>query len=237
MGWFSQARALLSVRVASLKSESCFTQIPKLSTYIGTLLYFVSENAYAGPDIQTILNNVSRIIVPLTGVVLLFSYIGGVYMIIHALTMMKKFGNMSMQAQPGELAGPLMQLVVGAILIYLPTSTDTLSNSLFGSSNSIFGGSSTVNYSNVGSGSEVLGYVASDSFAQQWASMANTLVLYIQFVGFLSFVKGWFILSKSAGHGAPQDSVSKGITHIIGGLIAINFVAATNIIYNTIFGT
>ena len=222
MGWFSQARALLSVKLA----------------YLGSLLYFVSENAYAAPDIQTILNNVSRIIVPLTAMVLIVSFVAGVYMIIHALTMMKKFGNMSMQAQPGELGGPLVQLVVGAVLIYLPSSTDTLANSLFGTSNSIFGSdSSSVNYSNAGYGSELLGYVASNSFAEQWASMANTLVLYIQFVGFLSFVKGWFILSKSGGHGTQQGTVAKGITHILGGIVAINFVAASNIIYNTIFGT
>lgn len=223
MGWFSQARALLSVR---------------RWVSLGALLYFVSENAYAAPDLQAILTNVSKIIVPLTALVLLFSYIGGVWMIIHALTMMKKFGNMSMQAQPGELGGPLIQLCVGAVLIYLPTSTDTFMTSLFGASDSIFGsGSGGVNYSNAGSGAELLGYLPTDSFAQQWASMANTLVLYIQFVGFLSFVKGWFILSKSGGQGGQQGSVAKGVTHILGGLVAINFIAAVNIISNTIFGT
>lgn len=223
MGWFSRVRALLSARL--------------FWTSLASLLYFVSENAYAAPDLQTILTNVSKIIVPLTALVLLFSYIGGVYMIIHALTMMKKFGNMSMQAQPGELGGPLIQLVVGAVLIYLPTSTDALTNSLFGTSNSIFGSGGAVNYSNAGNGAEILGYLPSDSFAQQWAAMANTLVLYIQFIGLISFVKGWFILSKSAGHGAQQGSVGKGVTHILGGILAINFVAAADIIYNTIFGT
>ena len=64
--------------------------------------------------------------------------------------------------------------------------------------------------------------------------MANTLVLYIQFVGLLSFVKGWFILSKSVGYGAQQGSVSKGVTHILGGIVAINFISMVNIINNTI---
>lgn len=223
MGWFSRVRALLSVRK------------PRLWACLGLLLYFVCENAYAA-DIQTILNNVSRIIMPLTGMVLMISYVGGIYMIFHALTMFKKFGNMSQQAQPGEFSGPLMQLIVGAVLIYLPTSTDALTNSLFGTSASIFGYSS-VNYSNVGYGSEILGYIPSNSFSQQWASMANTLVLYIQFVGLLSFVKGWFILSKSAGHGAQQGTIAKGVTHILGGIVAINFVGMVDIISNTIFGT
>ncbi len=156
-------------------------------------------------------------------------------MIIHALTKLKKFGHMSMQAQPGELGGPLMQLVVGAVLIYLPTATDVLTNSFFGTSNSIFG-SGSVNYRNVGYGSELLGYLPTDSFSQQWASMANTLVLYIQFVGLLCFLKGWFILSKSAGHGAQPGTIGKGLTHIIGGIVAINFISMAKIINNTIFG-
>lgn len=223
MGWFSRVRALLSVRRS------------RLWACLGFLLYFVSETAYAA-DIQTILNNISSIIIPLTAMVLMISYAAGIYMVIHALTMFKKFGNMSMQAQPGEFSGPLMQLVVGAVLIYLPTSSEFLTNSLFGTSSSIFS-SSSVNYSNVGYGSEILGYLPTDTFSQQWAAMANTLVLYIQFVGLLSFIKGWFILSHSAGHGAQQGNFAKGITHIIGGIVAINFVSAVNIISNTIFGT
>lgn len=168
--------------------------------------------------------------------VLAISYLSGVWMIINALTKMKKFGNMTMQAQPGELGGPLMQFVVGAVLIYLPTATDALTHSIFGASDSIFG-SGSVNYRNVGYGSELLGYLPADSFSQQWAAMANTLVLYIQFVGLLSFVKGWFILSKSAGHGAQPGNVAKGLTHIIGGIVAINFISMATIINNTIFGT
>lgn len=221
---FSRVRALLSISLNS-----------RLWTYLGCLLYFVSENAYAA-DIQTILNNVSRIIVPLTTMVLIISYMSGVWMMINALTKLKKFGNMSMQAQPGELGGPLIKLAVGAVLIYLPSSTDALTASLFGASDSIFGSSGGVNYRNVGYGSEILGYLPADSFGQQWAAMANTLVLYIQFVGFLSFVKGWFILSKSAGQSGQQGSAGKSFTHILGGIMAINFISMARIINNTIFG-
>lgn len=221
---FSRVPALFSINFNS-----------RLFAYLGCLLYFVSENAYAA-GIQTILNNVSRIIVPLTTMVLIISYMSGVWMMINALTKLKKFGNMSMQAQPGELGGPLIKLAVGAVLIYLPSSTDALTASLFGTADSIFGSSGGINYRNVGYGSELLGYLPTDSFGQQWASMANTLVLYIQFVGFLSFVKGWFILSKSAGQSGQQGSAGKSFTHILGGIMAINFISMARIINNTIFG-
>ena len=71
-------------------------------------------------------------------------------MMIHALTKMKKFDNMGpMQGQPGELGDPLIQLIVVAVLIYLPSSTDVLMTSLFAASDSIFASFGGVNYSMV----------------------------------------------------------------------------------------
>jgi hypothetical protein len=199
------------------------------------ILWLFSEAVYAA-DMQTILANLSRIILPLTAMTLMISFAAGVYMIFHALTLFKKFGNMSMQAQPGELSGPLMQIFVGTVLIYLPTSSDVLMNSIFGTTQSLFGFNS-INYQNLGVGSSLLGYASGGGFAQQWAALANTLVFYIQFLGLLSFVKGWFILSKSVGQGAQPDMKAKGITHIIGGIIAMNFVGAINVIMNTVYGS
>lgn len=217
MAWYSPARVLASAKFAVVA------------------LWFFSSTAYAA-DVQTVLANLSRVIVPLTAMILMISFAGGIYMIFHALTLFKKFGNMSMQAQPGELAGPMMQLFVGAVLIYLPTSSDIFTSSIFGTADSLFGYGS-INYQNLGTGSSLLGYATGGSFNQQWAALANTLVLYIQFLGLLSFVKGWFILSKSVGQGAQPDMKAKGITHIIGGIIAMNFVGAVNIIMNTVYGT
>lgn len=208
--------------------------------YLFLLFSFLSENAYAASaDLQTVLNNLSRIIVPLTAMVLVISYMAGVYMIIHGLSMMKKLGNISTayQAQPGELGGPLVSIFVGAVLIYLPSSTDTFMESIFGTTASIFGFGSDINYANLGQGASLLGYVGGDTFQQQWASLANTLVLYIQFIGLLSFIKGWFIISKAAAPGQQPGVMAKGITHIVGGIVAMNFVGAVNIISNTIYGT
>lgn len=205
---------------------------------VALFLYFASGYAYA-IDIQTVLTNVSSIIQPLTALALMISFIAGIFMIMQALMAMKKFGNMStQQMQPGEIGGPFMKFVVGAILIYLPTSTDILMNSIFGSYNSIFG-SGTVNYQANGQGSALLTYMqgSGGGIGGQWAAMANTLVLYIQFLGLLSFIKGWFIISKSAGHGAQPGNFGKGVTHIIGGIIAINFISVVNIIMNTVYGT
>jgi len=203
-------------------------------------LVLLSENAYAA-DIQTVLTNVSKVIVPLTGMVLVISYVCGIYMIFHGISEMRKLTNFMMaQSQSESLSGPILHLVVGAILIWLPTSTDILTNTLFGGTNSIFGsgtGLNSINYSAAGTGSTLLSYLPGDGVTQQWASIADTLVLYIQFLGLLSFIKGWFLISKSAGAGGQQGNFAKGLTHIIGGIVAINFVGAVEIISNTVYGT
>ena len=190
------------------------------------------------PDIQTILTNISNVIVPLTALALAISFCAGIFFIFQALTALKNFGHIGMtgQAQPGEFAAPLTKLFIGAILIYLPSSTDAMTNSIFSTGASLFG-TGSINYQNLGSGSTLLGYGGVSGFGQQWAALANTLVLYIQFVGLLSMIKGWFILANSAGHSAQQGSVSRGFTHVIGGIIAMNFITAVNVINNTIFGT
>lgn len=206
------------------------------ATGIGVLLFLFSSNVYA-LDFATALKNLSKIINPLTSMVLVLCFCIGIFMIFNALTKMKKFGQLaSYHSQPGEFGGPLVSLIVGALLVYLPTSTDYLMNSLFQTANSMFSGGS-VDYSAYGEGSSLLSYASSSSLGQQWTALANTLVLFIQFLGFLSFVRGLIMLSKAATPGGNQQGMfAKGVTHVVGGVILINFVGAVNVIQNTIMG-
>lgn len=221
-----------------LRWNVCLSFMNTQKILLGLLLLLVHQQAYAVPDIGTIMSNLKHVIGPLTLMLLAISYTAGVYLIFSGLMMMKKMGNFAtQQSQPGELSGPMVKILVGAALIYLPSSTDTITSSLFGSGGASLFSNGGVSYSSLGSGSSLLGYMGGDSFNQQWVSIANTLVMYIQFLGLLSFVKGWFIISGTAGHSSQPGVVGKGITHIIGGVVAMNFVAAANVIYSTIFGS
>lgn len=202
-------------------------------------LILISECAFAVSDMPTILRNLRRIINPLTVLMLVVSFVCGVFFILKALIMFRKFGTTAqMGAQGGEVGGPILYLIVGAILLYLPTSTNILMNSLFGSTQSIFGGGG-INYQQLGTGQTLLGYTGSSTLERQWADLANTLVLFIQLLGFLSFLRGWLIISKlgKPGGGGEQGGFAKGLTHLIGGIVAINFVGVMQIIKNTIFGS
>lgn len=197
-------------------------------------ILLLSDPVYAATDIHTVLTNLQRIIAPLTLMVLIISYVAGIFFIFRAIILMKKFGS---GQQGGELSHPFMYLVVGTILIFLPSATSVTMTSLFGQTANIFSGN-VVNYGSMGQGQSLMSYSASSGggIGQQWTDLANTLVLYMQFLGFLSFVKGWFLVSKAAAPGSQGGNISKGITHIIGGIGLINIVGVVNIFRNTIWG-
>jgi hypothetical protein len=44
-------------------------------------------------------------------------------------------------------------------------------------------------------------------------------------VGIIAFARGWFILSHIAdSQGGQQNNFSKGLIHLIGGIICVNFI-------------
>lgn len=225
----------LYLQVRGLPSVDRFLQFTR--QFVGYLSLFVfmcllSDNAFALADITTIMTNISRVFAPLTLMVLMISYVAGIFFIFRSLVLFKKFG---MGQSQGDMGQPLLYLAVGTVLIFLPTTTDVTMNSLFGQTRSIFSGN--VNYSALGTGQSLMSYGNSSSIGNQWASFANTLVLYMQFLGFISFVKGWFIIAKSHSPSQQGGGVSKGITHIIGGIALINIVGVANIVSATIWGS
>lgn len=227
---------LYRTRYLNLVEQIARNLIPRMLSLFGLAFLLLSfpNPAYAA-DIQTVLTNLTSIVAPLTLMVLIISYVAGIFYIFKSISMMKKFGMMS-QTQHGEFSGPMLQLVVGTALIFLPTLTDVSMASLFGETASIFSGGS-VDYTQLGTGSTLLSYGANAGVEQQWANFANVLVLYIQFLGFLSFVKGWFLIAKvGSPGGAQQGGFAKGITHVIGGIVAVNIVGVFNILYNSIIG-
>jgi intracellular multiplication protein IcmC len=56
----------------------------------------------------------------------------------------------------------------------------------------------------------------------------------IQIVGFIAFVRGWILLARAAHQGGQQPGMlGKGITHIIGGIFAVNIFETWRVIQAT----
>lgn len=187
-------------------------------------------------DIQDMLVNIQSILNPGLALMLAISFIIGVYFVLKGLLKLKSFAMpLTQMSQPGELSGPVIHILIGAVLIYIPTSTDVLSNTLFGSGvTSLFNASGAANVYNLGQASSLLSLTSGVTLESQWATLINTVVYYMQFIGFLAFLRGWIILSHHE-KGQPSET-SKGIIHIVGGILAINFLPLVKAILNTVNG-
>ena len=56
----------------------------------------------------------------------------------------------------------------------------------------------------------------------------------VQIIGFIAFIRGWVILARAAHQGGQQPGIiGKGISHIVGGVFAINIFQTWRIVQAT----
>jgi len=201
---------------------------------MGLLLFSLPSTVMAA-DIQTIMTRLQEVLGPLVSLLLVICYVSGIGLVFRGLGMLRIFGMpLTHQSRQGEIAGPMVYLAVGSILIWIPTATGIVSETIFGSIPKLFTGTE-LNFQNMGTAStDLIGY-ASIEPEGTWSAMLDTIVMYMQFIGFLAFIRGWFIISHAGQPGVQPGSIAKGIVHIIGGILAVNFIPLVNILYNTIF--
>lgn len=157
----------------------------------------------------------------LESLVIAMSYVIGVTLIIRGIMMYRIFANQTYgSAQRGEIAGPLVFLVVGTVLIYFPSTISASVNTLFGTSQ-IAGFESLVSYQNVGP-------------SVRLHLLQDVIISYVQLIGLIAFIRGWVILSKMGHSGSQPGSIGKGVIHIVGGVILINLIGTITVLANTL---
>ncbi len=169
---------------------------------------------FSSMDVGAAVNNLTGAFSSLTNLVIAISYITGVALVFRGFAMYRAFGqHITMQSKGGEVAGPMVFIVVGAMLIYLPS---TLGSSMI----TIFG-------TETADTSSLLSYSPNEG-GQNWENISEVLRSYMNLIGMIAFVRGWIILAKMGHPGAQPGSVAKGITHVVGGVLLINIVATVN---------
>lgn len=199
-------------------------------------------------DLHGVLNNIKSIFPALTKLILAICFICGLGFFIRGAWVLHTFGQMQNQLQrPNGIASPFIYILIGAMLIYIPSNTNMFSSTIFANSfNNIFG---TGNSSEVlilertggplggelhvknnilfdeAGGTKLMNYVELGiGIGLEWADLINTVITFVQLVGFIAFVRGWFIISHTAEPNGQQGTFGKGLIHLIGGIISINFV-------------
>jgi len=141
----------------------------------------------------------------LTGI--LFAFLG-----IHKL---KHYGDMrTMMTSSAELKGPLLYLLTAACFLFFPSTFSTLLQTFFNSST-------------------LLSYQVVPEFGSNFNMMLKSLGLIVQLVGVIAFFRGWLLIIRLANHGAQPGTFGKAVTHIVGGIFAINIFFTWEILEKT----
>jgi intracellular multiplication protein IcmC len=181
------------------------------------------SDGWAGNQID-VLSNLAQSLIPVQRMVTGAAYVIGLTFAIKALMTLKAHADNRSQMSSGGLKEPLLYFLVSAMLIYLPSGFEVLMNTTFGYSN-------VLAYAPVSTHSTLL-----DSLFGAGSGLGQTLTIIIQTIGVIAFVRGWVLIARSATQGQGQGGVGKGITHVFGGILAMNIVGTMEIINNTLFG-
>jgi hypothetical protein len=101
------------------------------------------------------------------------------------------------------LSSAVVSFFITAALVALPSAMDSVRESL--------GFSSTA--------SSPLGYVSAGS---GMSAMEGAIYAYAAFFGYIAFIRGLMILNKGAEPSKRGDELGRGITHLVGAILATN---------------
>ena len=185
------------------------------------LLLQLAATAYAvdthGIDFNSIMSNLSSNMPAVIKLTTATSYFLGFWFIIAGLKNLKKIGQ-SQGSSESTIGGQVVKVLIGAALVYLPSTLNAGVITLWGTPG-------------------LLDYPASNGLDPFYEAKRGAAV-FVQAIGYISFVRGFVMLAKGAGQQQQQygshGMIGKGILHIIGGILAINIVATIQIVGNSV---
>jgi hypothetical protein len=178
------------------------------------------HGAPAGNGADTMIYQfVNNMATPASFLLMAFAYIGAIILLITGIT------RLTHTAQEGP-RGPAG---LGTIMTFLASSALFSSGSMMGNfNNSLFGnGTVTSTFATIG------GNILTAADALQVAPVIESVMTFIMIVGFIAFIRGWFVL-KAFADGNSQTSVAQAITFLIGGALAINLGQLVNILEGSV---
>ena len=163
---------------------------------------------------DVLLENLSEQLPYLFKLVSGFSYLAGAFFMIGGLHKLKEYGQSQGMGggSKGEMKTCLSYLIIGSMLIYLPSIKNVLLDSVFGS-NTI---------------SPYVGYA--DDSGSAVNVMGQDIVNIVEFLGFIAFIRSFFLFHRVGLGQAQQGTFNKGVTHLLGGVIAMNVMGFIHIV-------
>jgi hypothetical protein len=177
-----------------------------------------------GQDLgQLMINLITNIKGAMVFMLSIISIIIGILLVMRGLFRASKFGTDPRQSSIGVI---LANIIVGAVLFNVGAGVNNIMATVFGDA-AVFGDGAIMAAIAADFGGDVLPF-------QQAVYAALT---FFQLVGYIAFIRGWLIL-KNAADGQSQTTVAQGLTHIVGGVVAVNiyrFLEAMDATFGTGF--
>tara|TARA_B100000989_G_scaffold89073_1_gene64420 strand:- start:9 stop:542 length:534 start_codon:yes stop_codon:yes gene_type:complete len=165
------------------------------------------------------MTNISIQIDPIKNFLIVLSYVIGVGMCVVAIMKLKKYGTKTafMHVEM-TLLGPFLQFFIGIGLFYLPTFMSSLNTTI---------------WQQADSASVTLGYETDVNMG----AYINPILGVIQIIGLIAFLRGWVQISRATNAGNQPGVVSKALTYIIAGIMAINIKLVICTFNSTLLGS
>ena len=166
-------------------------------------------------------NLVMNIKSPMVFMLSCLSILIGVFLVIRGLVKGAKFGT---DPKAHSVPNILANIIIGTIVYTIGMSMNTVMATVFGSE-SIAGPGTVLS---------TIAYDFGDG-TLPFQEAVYAALSFFQMIGMIAFIRGWLIL-KDAVEGQGQKTVSQGLTHILGGVLAVNIYGFLQVL-DTTFGT
>jgi len=144
-----------------------------------------------------------------------FAYLAGIGFAFRAIFQLKQYGEArTMMSSNANMKGPLILLFTAGALIYLPSMLGVILQTFFAY------------------GTDEIPAITSDG--SDWSLFMQNMAYFLQVVGLIAFIRGWFLLASTSGQASP-GTTGKAITHIIGGVLLVNIMGVMTVLENTFF--
>jgi len=167
------------------------------------------------------LNLVDNIKSPMIFMLSVMSIIIGIFLVFRGLVKASKYGT---DPRTHSVTHILSSIIIGTILYTVGTSLDFIMGTVFGDQN-------------IGGPGAIMATIAFNFGPNtgHFQEAVYAALTFFQLIGFIAFIRGWLIL-KDAAEGHGQKTVAQGLTHILGGVLAINIYRFLEVMDQT-FGT
>lgn len=165
---------------------------------------------------------VKNIYKPMFLVLEILCFIIGGFLVLRGLLKGAKVGTDPRAAAPHSI---IISLVAGAVLLSVGGMFPVMMETVFGS-RSVRDFSHIINWAS---------FAGSGLDTDKADLTVKSVLMFVEIIGAIAFIRGWLMI-KNAVEGTGQVTVPQGLTHIIGGTMAINIGEMLYIIDHT-FGT